>query len=273
MAEDVRLKVPAKGYRLFKTKSWMVFMEGLWHNNPIFGMILGLCSTLAVTNLMSNALVMSLAVTAVLIVNSALISLLRNLIPERVRMIAYMLIISSLVITVDLTLKIFVPGISRSLGPYVALIITNCIIMGRAEAFAINNPVGIVLRTIRIFSDWISSAHLNGGRGGTRMSSPEGPSTSRSRVQVQVGGKPHCFFGWSASNIIFTPNRIRRFFYASTLDDLYSQSNIKIKLIKLLITLTLILSVLSLAHSTDILPQAASGTYLRVLPDLLRLVH
>ena len=66
-----------------------------------------------------------------------------DLIPERVRMITYMLIISTLVITVDQFLKIFIPGISRALGPYVALIITNCILMGRAEAFAINNPVGI----------------------------------------------------------------------------------------------------------------------------------
>ena len=106
-------------------------------------MMLGLCSTLAVTNLMANALVMSLAVTVVLVVNSAIISGLRNIIPDRVRMITYMLIISALVITVDQFLKIFVPDVSRALGPYVALIITNCILMGRAEAYAINNPVGI----------------------------------------------------------------------------------------------------------------------------------
>lgn len=118
----------------------MVFIEGLWHNNPIFGMVLGICSTLAVTNLMANALVMSLAVTIILIVNSLVISLLRHVIPERVRMVTYMLVISTLVITVDQTLKIFVPDISRALGPYVALIITNCILMGRAEAYAINNP-------------------------------------------------------------------------------------------------------------------------------------
>ncbi len=143
MSRLTNLKIPRKGYRLFKTKSWMVFMEGLWHNNPIFGMVLGLCSTLAVTNLMSNALVMSLAVTVVLILNSTIIAAMRNIIPERVRMIAYMLVISTLVITVDRFLKIFVPNISNALGPYVALIITNCILMGRAEAFAINNPVAI----------------------------------------------------------------------------------------------------------------------------------
>lgn len=143
MAEGIRLRIPKKGYRLFKSKSWSVFIEGVWHNNPIFGMVLGMCSTLAVTNLMANALVMSLAVTIVLVVNSTLISLLRNLIPERVRMISYMLIASSLVITIDQFLKILLPDVSRALGPYVALIITNCILMGRAEAYAINNPVGI----------------------------------------------------------------------------------------------------------------------------------
>jgi Na+-transporting NADH:ubiquinone oxidoreductase subunit D len=120
-----------------------VFLEGLWRNNPIFGMILGLCSTLAVTNLMANALVMSLAVTAALVASSAIISALRGVIPERVRMITYMLIISSVVITVDMFLRIYVPEVSRSLGPYVALIITNCLLMGRAEAFANANPVGI----------------------------------------------------------------------------------------------------------------------------------
>jgi len=143
MGDSVNLRVPKKGYRLFKTKNWMVFKEGVWHNNPIFGMMLGLCSTLAVTNLVSNALVMSIAVTLVLVVNSAIISSLRNLIPERVRMIAYMLIISSLVITVDMVLKIVLPEASKALGPYVALIITNCILMGRAEAYAINNTVGL----------------------------------------------------------------------------------------------------------------------------------
>lgn len=143
MLEKITLRVPQKGYRLFKTKSWSVFIEGVWHNNPIFGMVLGLCSTLAVTNLMANALVMSLAVTVVLVVNSAIIAGLRNIIPERVRMITYMLIASSLVITIDQFLKIFVPDVSRALGPYVALIITNCILMGRAEAYAINNPVSI----------------------------------------------------------------------------------------------------------------------------------
>lgn len=135
------LKTPQKGYRLFSNKGVKVFIEGVWHNNPIFGMMLGLCSTLAVTNLLSNALVMSIAVTVVIVINSLIISLLRNIIPDRIRMIAYMFIISTLVIAVDKFLKILLPDISAALGPYVPLIITNCIVMGRAEAFAINNSV------------------------------------------------------------------------------------------------------------------------------------
>lgn len=118
-----------------------IVTEGLWENNPIFRMTLGLCSTLAVTNLVKNTVIMSVSVLITLILNSVITSLLRRLIPERVRMIAYMVITSTLVIMVDMALKIFLPDISRQLGPYVALIITNCIIMGRAEAFAINNGV------------------------------------------------------------------------------------------------------------------------------------
>ena len=137
------LRLPKAGYRLFQSRSWSVLSEGVWHNNPIFGMVLGLCSTLAVTNLMANALVMAIAVTVVLVVNSVIIAVMREAIPARVRMIVYMFIISTLVITVDMTLRILVPDISQALGPYVALIITNCIIMGRAEAFAANNTPGL----------------------------------------------------------------------------------------------------------------------------------
>ncbi len=143
MSDSSNLRTPKKGYRLFSKKDKMVFTEGLWHNNPIFGMMLGLCSTLAVTNIMTNTLVMSISVLLVLIVNSVIISLIRNLIPEKVRMIAYMLITSTLVITVDMVLKLALPEVSKAMGPYVALIITNCIIMGRAEAFAARNSVTI----------------------------------------------------------------------------------------------------------------------------------
>jgi len=143
MSDSNNLRTPKKGYRLFSKKNKQVMTEGLWHNNPIFGMVLGLCSTLAVTNLVKNTLVMTMAVLLVLMANSAIISSIRNFIPEKVRMIAYMLITSTLVIVVDIALKLFLPDISKAMGAYVALIITNCIIMGRAEAFAASNSADL----------------------------------------------------------------------------------------------------------------------------------
>jgi len=104
--------------------------------------LLGLCSALAVSNKMENALAMGLGVIFVLTISSFFISLLRRLIPPQYRIITYMVVISSLVIFVDQYLKAFFPVISKQLGPYVALIITNCIIMGRQEAFSIKNPIG-----------------------------------------------------------------------------------------------------------------------------------
>jgi Na+-transporting NADH:ubiquinone oxidoreductase subunit D len=127
----------------FKSKAFAVFTENLWSNNAIFVMVLGLCSSLAVTTSMANALVMGISVTIAVAASSAIIALIRKLIPENVRMIAFMLVISAFVISIDFALKIYVPDISKALGPYVGLIITNCILMGRAEAFAIKNPVGL----------------------------------------------------------------------------------------------------------------------------------
>lgn len=127
--------------KLLYTREIRIIINGLWHDNPIFCMVLGVCSALAVTNKVENALAMGGGVTFVLIATAFLISLLRKIIPVRLRMITYMLIISSFVIVVDRMLQAFYPGISKSLGPYVALIITNCIIMGRSEAFAIKNSV------------------------------------------------------------------------------------------------------------------------------------
>ena len=104
-------------------------------------MMLGLCSTLAVTNSVRNSLAMSLGVIFVTIASSLLVSIMRSIIPSRVRMAVFMMIISTFTIVVDQVLKAWFPTISESLGPYVGLIITNCIIMGRAEAFAISNPI------------------------------------------------------------------------------------------------------------------------------------
>lgn len=104
-------------------------------------MMLGLCSTLAVTNSVRNSFAMSLGVIFVLVSSSTIISIMRSIIPSRVRMAVFMMVISTFTIVVDQVLKAHYPGISAALGPYVGLIITNCIVMGRAEAFAISNPV------------------------------------------------------------------------------------------------------------------------------------
>lgn len=134
---------------MFQTKGYSYFIENVWKNNPIFGMVLGLCSSLAVTTSLMNALVMGISVLSVVTISSLIVSITRSKIPERVRMITFMLIISTMVISVDRILSIFIPDISKALGPYVGLIITNCIIMGRAEAFAIkHNPLHTVLDSL-----------------------------------------------------------------------------------------------------------------------------
>ncbi|BES66019.1 NADH:ubiquinone reductase (Na(+)-transporting) subunit D [Gottschalkiaceae bacterium SANA] len=117
-----------------------IFMEGLWGNNPIARQILGICSALAVTNLMKNSLVMGLGLIFVTAFSELTVSLIRQWTPKHIRMMVQVLIISAYVILVDIFLKAYFPDISTALGPYVGLIITNCIIMGRCEAFAQANP-------------------------------------------------------------------------------------------------------------------------------------
>lgn len=113
--------------------------NGTWAENPIFRQVLGICSALAVTNLVANTLFMCFGVIFVTALSNFTISLLRNLIPKRIRMIVQVLVIASFVMMVDIIIKGVAPEIHRFIGPYVGLIITNCIIMGRAEAFASQN--------------------------------------------------------------------------------------------------------------------------------------
>lgn len=126
---------------LFKTREWKVFYDGFWTNNASFRMMLGICSALAVTNSVANTIAMGLGVIFVTAASSAMISAMREVIPPKIRMAVFMMVISTFTIVVDQVLKAYQPAISASLGPYVGLIITNCIIMGRAEAFAISNKV------------------------------------------------------------------------------------------------------------------------------------
>lgn len=121
------------------TKGYKAFVAGLWADNPIFCMVLGICSALAITNKVANALAMGAGVTFCLVFSSFFISLLRRVIPPRVRLLTYMVVIGTFVICVDRFLKAYFPPLSQALGPYVGLIITNCIIMGRCEAYAMKN--------------------------------------------------------------------------------------------------------------------------------------
>lgn len=119
-----------------------IFKDNVWTNNPVFVQILGICSTLAVTNNLTNTFTMTVALIFVAALTNMTVSIIKSLIPRKVRMIVQTLIIAFYVIIVDILLRAYLPEVSKSLGPYVGLIITNCIIMGRAEAFAqANGPL------------------------------------------------------------------------------------------------------------------------------------
>ncbi|HOX17064.1 MAG TPA: Rnf-Nqr domain containing protein [Spirochaetales bacterium] len=120
-------------------KPGKIFIDNLWFNNPVLIQVLGICSTLAVTNNVRNTLVMTVGVSLATAFSSWTLSLMKDLIPRKVRMIVQVLVISFYVILIDILLRAYLPDASRQLGPYVGLIITNCIIMGRAEAFAAAN--------------------------------------------------------------------------------------------------------------------------------------
>ncbi|MGI6436597.1 MAG: NADH:ubiquinone reductase (Na(+)-transporting) subunit D [Spirochaetales bacterium] len=122
-----------------KSKLLKTFTEPLGKNNPVFVQILGICSTLAVTNKVQNTMVMVLGVTFATALSAWTVSLLRKLIPSRIRMMVETMIIAAYVILVDIILKAYYPEMWKQLGPYVGLIITNCIVMGRVEAFALTN--------------------------------------------------------------------------------------------------------------------------------------
>ena len=117
------------------------FMDGLLHKNPVFVQLLGMCSTLAITTSLFNGLGMGVSVTIILMCSNILISALRKVIPSQIRIAAYVVIIAGFVTIVDLLLKAFLPALSESLGVFIPLIVVNCIILGRAEAFASKNGV------------------------------------------------------------------------------------------------------------------------------------
>ena len=153
-----------------------VLFNPVLNNNPIALQILGICSALAVTTKMSTSLAMALSVVFVLACSNTIISLIRDYIPSSIRIIVQMTVIASLVIVVDQVLKAFAPGLADQLSVFVGLIITNCIVMGRAEAFASQNPpmlsfmdgvgnglgYGLVLLVVGFFRELFGSGQLFG---------------------------------------------------------------------------------------------------------------
>ncbi len=122
-------------------KNIQIIKNGLWYNHPIFRQLLGMCPTLAVTTSFINALSMGLSVIFVLVSSSFIVSLIKRIVPQQVRIAVFTIIISTFVTIVDLFLKANFPLISKALGPYVPLIIVNCIILARLEVFASKNTL------------------------------------------------------------------------------------------------------------------------------------
>lgn len=153
-----------------------IVIAPIFKNNPIALQVLGICSALAVTTNLNNAVVMTLAVVFVTAFSNLFVSIIRNEIPNNIRIIVQMTIVASLVILIDQILKAFVYGISKELSVFVGLIITNCIVLGRAEAFAMKNPplpsfidgvgnglgYGMVLIFVAFFRELFGSGSLFG---------------------------------------------------------------------------------------------------------------
>jgi len=161
---------------LFSKKNKQLITDPLTDNNPVTIQVLGICSALAITVQVNQAIVMSLSVLFVIIMGNLIVSLLRNLIPSRIRIIVQLLIVASLVIIVDQVLAAFEPDLSAKLSVFVGLIITNCIIMGRLEAFAMANKpwpsildglgnglgYGAILILVAVFRELFGSGTLMG---------------------------------------------------------------------------------------------------------------
>lgn len=125
---------------LLSAKNKKILKDGIWDTNPVTYQVLGICSSLAVTTQLKTALVMSFGLTFVTALSNVVISLVRNYIPSQIRIIVQLTVVSALVITIDQLLRAYMYDVSKQLSVFVGLIITNCIVMGRLEAFAMGNP-------------------------------------------------------------------------------------------------------------------------------------
>ena len=163
---------------LFSAKNREFLLGPLSKNNPVIVQVLGICSALAVTAKLEPAIVMGLSVTAVIAFSNVILSLMRNTIPTRIRIIVQLVVVAALVIIVDQLLKAFAYDVSKQLSVYVGLIITNCIIMGRIEAFGLANKpwpslldgignglgYGLILVIVAFFRELLGSGTLYGFR-------------------------------------------------------------------------------------------------------------
>lgn len=141
------MRMPAQNKTAFlasldKSPSTDDFIKGLWRQNPVFVQVLGMCPVLAVSNTAENALAMGLATTFVLLMSNTLVSSLRNFIPRQVRIACYILIIATFVTMTDYLIQAISLELHKALGAFISLIVVNCLILGRAEAFASKNTVG-----------------------------------------------------------------------------------------------------------------------------------
>ena len=174
--EVTKVKEKKEREPLFSKKNKKLITDPLDENNPVTIQVLGICSALAVTVQMKAAVVMSVAVLFVLILANVTVSIIRNLIPNRIRIIVQLVVVAALVIVVDQVLKAYLYDVSKELSVFVGLIITNCIIMGRLEAFALGNKVwpsaldavgnsigyGVVLVVVSFFKELFGSGKLFG---------------------------------------------------------------------------------------------------------------
>jgi Na+-transporting NADH:ubiquinone oxidoreductase subunit D len=176
LLKNKRLKIEAMEIPMAKSSKADVLFSPVFNNNPIALQVLGICSALAVTTRMDKALIMSIAVTLVTAFSSALIAMIRERIPTSIRIIVQMTVIASLVILVDQVLRAFAFELSKELSVFVGLIITNCIVMGRAEGFAMNHGVvdsfldgignglgySVILMVVAFFRELIGSGKIFG---------------------------------------------------------------------------------------------------------------
>lgn len=141
IAQDVTVLEPAIRAPIIPKEAISDLVKGIWGENPVFRLVLGICSFLAVSSTIVNGIGMGLAASFVLIASNAMISALRSVIPDKVRIPCYIIVIASFVTIVDLVMAAFTPDLSEALGIFIPLIVVNCIIFARAEAFAAKNSI------------------------------------------------------------------------------------------------------------------------------------